>query len=143
VMVTLNKYAGEIVVQHEIHACTDITGFGLMGHAYEMAEGSKVSLRIFKDRIPYIEEAKEYAQMGFVPGGTYRNRSYLEGKFEMRDVPEWLSDLIFDPQTSGGLLVSCDKETAEELMKKLSQLDLESSIIGVVLPLQDKFIIVD
>lgn len=142
VMSTLNKYAGEIIMEHEISACTDITGFGIMGHCYEMANGSKISLRLFKDNIPYIKEAKEYAKMGLVPAGSYNNKAYLKGKYELGDTEEWLEDILFDPQTSGGLLVSCSVAEAEKLMLRLSELELKSQIIGEVIPLQDKYIIV-
>jgi selenide,water dikinase len=142
-MSTLNKYAGEIIMEHNISACTDITGFGIMGHCYEMASGSKVSLKLFKKQIPYIKEAKEYANIGLVPEGSYNNRAYLEGKYELRSIPEWLEDILFDPQTSGGLLISCTKVEAEKLMNKLNKLELKSTIIGEVIPMQDKYIIVE
>lgn len=143
VMSTLNKYAGEIIMEHEISACTDITGFGIMGHCYEMAKGSDVSFKLFKENIPYIKEAKEYAKMGLVPAGSYNNKAYIEGKYELRSIPEWLEDILFDPQTSGGLLVSCTKAEATKLMSRLNELELESQIIGEVIPLQDKYIIVE
>lgn len=143
VMSTLNKYAGEIIMEHEISACTDITGFGIMGHCYEMASGSKISLRLFKDNIPYIKEAKEYAKMGLVPAGCYNNKAYLKGKYEINGAEEWLEDILFDPQTSGGLLVSCTVEESEKLILRLNELDLKSQIIGEVIPLQDKYIIVE
>ena len=143
VMSTLNKYAGEIIMEYEISACTDITGFGIMGHCYEMAKGSDVSLKLFKENIPYITEAKEYAKIGLVPEGNYNNKAYLEGKYDLVDIPEWLEDILFDPQTSGGLLVSCTKTQAVELMSRLNELELKSQIIGEVIPLQDKYIIVE
>lgn len=143
VMCTLNKYAGEIIIEYDISACTDITGFGIMGHCYEMASGSNISLKLFKEKIPYIKEAKEYAKIGLVPAGSYNNKSYLEGKYELRSIPEWLEDILFDPQTSGGLLVSCTPLEAEKLMSRLNKLELKSVIIGEVIPLQDKYIIVE
>ena len=143
VMCTLNKYAGEIIAEHDISACTDITGFGIMGHCYEMAKGSNISLKLYSENIPYIKEAKEYAKIGLVPAGTYNNKIYLEGKYEFRSIPEWLEDILFDPQTSGGLLVSCTEAVAEKLMIRLNELELKSQIIGEVIPLQDKYIIVE
>ena len=144
VMCTLNKYAGEIIVKYKVTACTDITGFGLMGHAYEMASASKVTLKLSKDKIPYIEEAREYAQMGLVPAGSYNNRNYIEGKFEFKDTPEWMKDILFDPQTSGGLLITCSREESEKIMCELSKLELKSSVIGEVIPQQgEKYIIVE
>lgn len=143
VMTTLNKYAGEIIAAHEINACTDITGFGIMGHCFEMAEASKVTLKLWMDKIPYIKEAKEYAQMGLVPAGSYKNREYIKGKYELRNVPPWMEDIIFDPQTSGGLLVSCTISESEKLLQELSKLELKSEIIGEVILYKDKFIIVE
>ncbi|SHI02322.1 selenophosphate synthase [Clostridium collagenovorans DSM 3089] len=143
VMSTLNKYAGEIMMDYEVTACTDITGFGIMGHAYEMAQGSDVTLKLYKDEIPYIEKAKEFAEMGLVPAGTYSNRSYLDGKYRLNNIPEWFEDILFDPQTSGGLLISCSKEVAKDMMEELSKLDLPSSVIGEAIELSDVYIIVE
>lgn len=143
VMSTLNKYAGEIMMNYEVTACTDITGFGIMGHAYEMAQGSDVTLKLYKDEIPYIEKAKEFAEMGLVPAGTYSNRSYLDGKYRLNNIPEWFEDILFDPQTSGGLLISCSKEVAKYMMEELSKLDLPSSVIGEAIELSDVYIIVE
>jgi len=142
VMITLNKYAGEIVASHEISACTDITGFGLMGHAYEMASASGVTIRIFKDRLPYIKEAREYAEIGLVPEGSYNNRAYLVGKYDFRDVEDWQADIIFDPQTSGGLLFTCTKEEAGKILEELDKLELKSSVIGQAEEYSGKHIIV-
>jgi len=142
VMTTLNKYAGEIVARHEISACTDITGFGLMGHAYEMASASDVTIRIFKDKLPYIKEAKEYAEIGLVPEGSYNNRAYLVGKYDFRGVEEWQADIVFDPQTSGGLLFTCTKEEAGKILEELDKLELKSYIIGQAEEYSGKHIIV-
>jgi selenium donor protein len=144
VMSTLNKYAGEIIVNYKVTACTDITGFGLMGHAYEMASASQVTLKLSKDKIPYIESAREYAQMGLVPAGSYNNRNYIEGKYEFRNTPEWMKDILFDPQTSGGLLITCSREESEKIMSELSNLELQSSVIGEAIQQQEeKYIIVE
>ncbi len=143
IMTTLNKYAAEIISEHSISACTDVTGFGLMGHGYEMASGSKVTLKLYKDKIPYIGEAKEYADMGLVPAGSYSNREHLNGKYQLNNVDSWMEDILFDPQTSGGLLFSCSKEDGKIIMDKLQKLSVSSAIIGEVLPMGDKYIIVE
>jgi selenide,water dikinase len=144
VMSTLNKYAGEIIVNYNISACTDVTGFGLMGHGYEMAEASGVTLKLYKDKIPYIKEAKEYAEMGLVPAGAYNNRKYIQDKFEFKNTPEWMKDILFDPQTSGGLLITCSKTESIKIMEELSELELPSAIIGEVIPKQEEgYIIVE
>jgi len=141
VMTTLNKYAGEIVARHEVSACTDITGFGLMGHAYEMASASGVTIRLFKDRIPYISEAKEYAEIGLVPEGSYNNRAYLVGKYEFIGVEEWQTDILFDPQTSGGLLFTCTEQVAGEILEELNMLEIKSSVVGRAEEFSGKYII--
>ncbi len=144
VMSTLNKYAGEIIVKYDVTACTDITGFGLMGHVYEMASASNVTLKLYGDRIPYIDEAKEYAEMGLVPAGSYNNRNYINGKYDLKNTPEWMKDILFDPQTSGGLLVTCTKEESEKIIEELSSLELPSAIIGEVIERQEEnYIIVE
>jgi len=142
VMTTLNKYAGEIVARHEVSACTDITGFGLMGHAYEMASASDVTIRLFKDSLPYLREAREYAEMGLVPEGSYNNRAYLEGRYEFAGVEEWQADILFDPQTSGGLMVTCTEEESVKLLEELNRLELKSSVIGLAEEYSGKHIIV-
>ncbi len=142
VMATLNKYAAEAIMDKDISACTDITGFGLMGHGYEMASGSNVTLKIYQNRVPYIKEAKEYANMGLVPEGSYKNREYLKGKYILKNIEPWMEDILFDPQTSGGLLITCKEEDSIEIMKSLNKLDIKSSIIGEVLPKGETDIIV-
>lgn len=132
VMSTLNKYAGEIISRHEVHACTDVTGFGFMGHAYEMASASGIKIKVYKDKIPYIKEAEEYASMGLVPAGSYSNRAYIEGYYELKGIPEWMEDILFDPQTSGGLLVSCSKDEAYKILQEGSSLEFKPVIIGEV-----------
>jgi selenide,water dikinase len=135
-MSTLNRYAAEAITNYNISACTDITGFGFLGHSYEMASASQVTIEFDQNKIPYISEAKEYAEMGLVPEGTYNNRSYLEGKYSLSNVPEWLSDILFDPQTSGGLMFSCSRLDAEQIVDKLKEINIVAEIVGEVLPLE-------
>lgn len=143
VMTTLNKYAGEIIVDYNINACTDITGFGIMGHGYEMASASDITIKLFKDKIPVIKGAREYAEMGLVPAGTYNNKGYLENKYKLVDIPEWLEDILFDPQTSGGLLISTPKDQVESMMERLMDLEIKSSIIGEVIDKDEVPLIVE
>lgn len=131
-MKMLNKYAYERAKKYNIHAATDITGFGFMGHAYEMAVSSNVTFEISQEKIKYISEAKEYAELGIVPAGSYRNRKYMKGKYILNDVESYMEDILFDPQTSGGLLFSLKKTEAETLMYELNSLPMESSIVGEV-----------
>lgn len=143
VMSTLNKYAGEIIVDYNINACTDVTGFGIMGHGYEMASASDITIKLFKDRIPVINGAREYAEMGLVPAGTYNNKGYLENKYKLVDIPEWLEDILFDPQTSGGLLISTPKDQVESMMERLMDLEIKSAIIGEVIDKDEVPLIVE
>ncbi len=143
IMTTLNKYSGEIIVDYNINACTDVTGFGIMGHGYEMASASEITIKLFKDSIPIVAGAREYAEMGLVPAGTYKNKSYLAGKYKLKNVPEWLEDILFDPQTSGGLLISTPKDQASEMMKRLMELEIKPAIIGEVIPMGEVPLIVE
>ena len=133
-MVTLNKKASELMLTVDVHACTDITGFGLLGHACEMIEGTDVGMVIYTDKVPYFPEAKEYAEMGIVPGGTARNRKFRLKMVEIdKTVSKVMVDILFDPQTSGGLLMSVPAAEAEPLLKKLHRAGIKSaSIIGEV-----------
>ena len=143
VMAYLNKYAGEIITDYNITSCTDITGFSLIGHAYEMAEPSKKTFRIFKDAIPFIKEAKEYASMGLIPAGCYENKIYLEGKYLLKNVESWMEDILFDPQTSGGLLISCKEKDYIDILTRLENLEVESAVIGRVEDFNDAYIVVE
>lgn len=141
-MVTLNKYAGEIMIKYPVTACTDITGFGFLGHLYEMASASEKTFIIESELVPYIDGAKEYAKEFFITGGGQKNRKYLEGKITFEDTPFWLEEILFDPQTSGGLLFSIPSEYVNDIMKELSELEIKSAIVGTVEELKDKNIIV-
>ena len=118
VMTALNKESAEAAVKLSANACTDITGFGLFGHGIEMAENSEVTLELEMDRIPVIGEALEYASMGLIPAGAYSNRDFYGNKVSDKGFAEELiSDICYDPQTSGGLLVSVPEENRDMLKK--------------------------
>ena len=142
VMASLNKKAKEVVDHFPVHACTDVTGFGLLGHSVEMAEASQVTFDLNVHDIAYFEEAIAYAKMGLVPGGAYKNRGYSQGKVEMQNIEEHFIDLLYDPQTSGGLLISVEKQYAETVMEAFEKkhLDTKVSIIGTVAEKSDKLI---
>jgi len=132
-MATLNRVAAETIADYPVHACTDITGFGLLGHIYEMASGSKVQVRIEAAAIPLLPEAAQAAVMGLVPGGAYTNREYLRTVTFAETVPEHVRDLCFDPQTSGGLLVSVPDQQAQSLLGALKAAGInQAAIIGQV-----------
>ncbi|WP_370521068.1 selenide, water dikinase SelD [Cetobacterium sp. 2A] len=141
-MTTLNKYSADIIRDYPVTACTDVTGFGFLGHSYEMASASEKTLVLESELIPYIEEAKEYAKEFFITSGGQKNRRYLENKVEFDNIPLWLQEILMDPQTSGGLLFSISPKYINEIMKKLDSLSIKSSVIGSVEDLGEKFIIV-
>lgn len=143
-MCNLNKVAAEPLHDVKVNACTDITGFGLGGHAYEMANGSDVTIVIHSDALKILDGAIEYAKMGFIPGGTYRNYDYIKDKVLFEDVEEYMKDIIFDPQTSGGLLISLPEEEAVKIMKYYEEhLETEFSIVGEVIEKQNHAIIIE
>lgn len=127
VMTTLNQKAKRVIEHYPVHACTDVTGFGLAGHSVEMAEGSHVTLEIFMGQVPVQEEALEYARMGLVPAGMYRNRSFTEERIELGEVEEARMDLFFDPQTSGGLLISVSPDDGEDILRGLKEAGIGTS----------------
>ena len=118
-MARLNKYAAEVMLRYPVNACTDITGFGLLGHAFELADASQVDLELDSRAVPLLPEAAEAAGMGLVPAGAYANRDYLKQVDFQPAVPVNLQDLLFDPQTSGGLLISLPADRAAELVAEL------------------------
>ena len=143
-MARLNRKPAEIMSRYEVHACTDITGFGLLGHLAEMVTGSGQSIRLLGDAIPMIPEAREYGQMGFVPAGAYRNREFREGMVEFgRSVDRLTQDILFDPQTSGGLLISVSRDVSEALVRELKSDGVpEAVIIGEVMSTPEEKIFV-
>lgn len=141
-MTTLNKYAAEILHPYPISACTDITGFGFLGHAYEMAFASNKTFIIESELVPYISFAKEYAKEFFITSGGQKNRKYLENKVFFDNIPFWLQEIMLDPQTSGGLLFSISSSYIEKVMSDLNKLSIKSYIIGKVEEFQEKSIII-
>jgi selenide,water dikinase len=135
-MAALNRDAAEVMHRYRVHACTDITGFGLLGHLAEMVVGSGCSLRLSADTIPILPEAIEYAAMGLLPAGAFKNREFRESMVEFSSsVNPLLRDLFFDPQTSGGLLICLDRADARQLIGELHANGIEAAaIIGDVLP---------
>lgn len=142
-MTYLNKTAMEVFRQFPIHCCTDVTGFSLAGHGLEIAKASQVSLEIFTDKLPLLPGALDYASMGLVPEGTYRNKAYQkEETFLEPEISEAMEDLIFDPQTSGGLLAAVAFEDGEKLLEALKEggLVTPAAVIGRVEERKEHFI---
>lgn len=133
IMVTLNKYAKEAMNGLEVHACTDVTGFSLIGHAYEMASGSNKTIEIYTDSVPEIEGALDFAAMGILPEGMYNNLYYLEDKITYKNnLPQNRKDIMFDPQTSGGLLIAISEKDAKEYLSRMEAYTPWVRIIGQV-----------
>jgi len=139
-MLQLNRSAARLLREAGVKACTDVTGFGLLGHASEMAEASGVKLRIEAGRVPLLPGAMEYAREGILPGGLGRNRAYLLGTGEgstvrvhiSDDVPPEVADLLMDPQTSGGLLAAVPSERLDGLLAAFSSEGLGCWVIGEI-----------
>ena len=119
-MACLNKKARDIMIQYDVHSCTDVTGFGLLGHACEMARGSQQTIHFDVSAIPYHQDAYKMAAMGLVPAGAYRNRDFAAQDITMkRPIAEPLLDILYDPQTSGGLLIAVAEKDASALERNL------------------------
>ncbi len=134
-MATLNKKASELMMTVEVHACTDVTGFGFLGHACEMVEGTDIGMLVRSSAVPYFPDAKGLAEMGLLPGGLHRNREFRANMVEIdRQVPGYLADILFDPQTSGGLLISVPEQDAGALLQRMHQAGIrQAAIVGEVL----------
>lgn len=133
-MLTLNDKASELMQEVGVHACTDITGFGFIGHIVPLAENSRVGLNISLAALPVFPEAIEFAKKGIGPGGLQRNREFYSSHLRAdRNVPAYMQDILFDPQTSGGLLISLAASKAEQLLGRLKQSGVaDAAIIGEV-----------
>lgn len=140
-MAMLNRVGSELMVKYQAHAATDITGFGLLGHAYEMAAGSSVSIEIDCLAMPLLPRAVELAERGMLTGGSKSNREYLIDSLSVGErVSPVLLEIALDPQTSGGLLISIPKEKADQFAGELRQNQLYSKPIGRVVSKSDKAI---
>ena len=132
-MVTLNAVGMRACAGLHPHACTDVTGFSLMGHACELAEASGLTARIVSHDVPVMARAREMARLGIIPAGAYRNRDFFGPRVHMPDeVPLDLADVLFDPQTSGGLLVSLPGDEAEALVSRLRDEGQPASVVGTI-----------
>jgi selenide,water dikinase len=134
-MASLNRDAARIMLDFNISACTDVTGFGLLGHLAEMVCGSGASIRVFSEQVPMIAEALELASMGLIPAGAYKNREFRDPMTTFADkVKRSLQDVLFDPQTSGGLLISISRQQAGDLVSALKDAGIGDAVeIGEVL----------
>ncbi|WP_205948502.1 selenide, water dikinase SelD [Pueribacillus theae] len=133
VMTTLNKTAAETMQSYRVHAATDVTGFGLLGHAFEMAKGSNVGLKIFYDQVPILPRVKDLAESGSVPGGTKNNFTHLTDVVTYSDTLDQIDKWILcDAVTSGGLLISVANDDTENMLLDLQSKGVEARMIGQV-----------
>lgn len=128
-MTTLNKYAAEILRKYEVHACTDVTGFSFLGHLHEMLDG-KLSAVVYQKNVPVIEEALAYADEFLLTAAGQKNRNHFGEYVHFENVPFAMEEVLFDPQTSGGLLVAVPANMAEALEKELQEANLPAKIVG-------------
>jgi selenide,water dikinase len=130
VMTALNRKAAEVMKGFKVHACTDVTGFGLLGHLCEMLGQGEIGIRISLDAVPILPKAEEYAGMGLVPGGAHRNKEFYAPKVDgAKSCPPSLLDILYDPQTSGGLLIAIPEEDAEGILRFLREAGVKDARI--------------
>lgn len=143
-MTRLNKAAAEAMEKFSVHACTDVTGFGLLGHLSEMMAASRTTARIHSRRLPFLPEAREAAAMGLVPAGAYATREYLKHIAFAPGISDCVKDLCYDPQTSGGLLISIEPEKGELLLAELHRSGVqEAAVIGDIMEAGGEMLYVD
>jgi selenide,water dikinase len=141
-MTTLNKYGAEVCRKYEVHACTDVTGFGFLGHLHEMLDG-RLSCRIWSGQVPVIKEALSYADEFLLTAAGQRNRNYVGGYVKFKETPFAMEEVLFDPQTSGGLLVAVSPEEANALRDELQGIGLPAEIVGEITEKEEFEIYVD
>ncbi len=140
-MQTLNKYAFEIAGCYRVHSCTDVTGFGFLGHLNEMVTPA-YSIQVQAGSVRYIPEAYRLAAEYLITGGGTKNRNFLRDKVSLQGLSMPMEEILFDPQTSGGLLISVDREDAGALLKELETLELPCCMVGEVIPRREHNVLV-
>ena len=139
-MTTLNKYAAEILFKYKVHALTDVTGFGLFNHLNEMLD-NKNSAKLYIDKIPAVNKnVEKYVKEDYYTGGAIRNEDAIKDKMDFGSAPDWIKQLGYDPQTSGGLLCSIAADDADKAMDELSKLEIKSAIVGEIIEKKEKAI---
>jgi selenide,water dikinase len=140
-MTTLNKYAAELGRGYDVHACTDVTGFGFLGHLHEMLDG-RLSCHITASAVPVFPEALAYADEFLLTAAGQRNRNYVGDQVRFQGIPFAMEEILFDPQTSGGLLLAVEPGQAGSLLAELQRAGLPAQIVGELLPRGEQEIIV-
>lgn len=132
-MSMLNKAAAGLMSEFNVNACTDVTGFGLAGHLLEMAKGSKKSINLYTKKVPLLKNVMNFAKQGMVPAGTHKNYKFFKDLVNVdKSFEQAMLDLMFDPQTSGGLLISLEKKQAEKFVEKMEANNQKAWIIGEI-----------
>lgn len=143
-MAALNRTARDIMVKYRVHSCTDVTGFALLGHGFEMAQGSGCTVHIQSGNVPFHPEAWDLAAMGLIPAGAYRNRDFAQKSVTVRgDVSRTMQDLLYDPQTSGGLLMAVDPADAEACLRELRDAIPAAAQVGYVTEKEENWLILE
>lgn len=142
-MAQLNKTARDVMVRYDVHSCTDVTGFGLLGHACEMADGSETTIHFDTSSIPFHKEALDMAAMGFIPAGAYRNRDFAAGRISADGIDKGMMDVLYDPQTSGGLLIAVSEKDAVLLERSLKDVLPCAAVIGYVTARERESIVIE
>ena len=130
-MTTLNKTAAEIAGKYNVHACTDVTGFSFLGHLHEMMDG-RLSCEVYSDSVPVMEDALKYADEFYLTAAAQKNRNHAGPFVKFEDIPFAMEEVLFDPQTSGGLLIAVDPADAENMVNKMQQAGLPAAAVGVI-----------
>jgi selenide,water dikinase len=130
-MITLNNSA-TLLSQYPVSACTDVTGFGIAGHIKEMLSSNGIAVNLYASKLPILPGVREFADMGIIPAGLYRNKDYASHIRTLNEsVPQYLDDMMFDPQTSGGLLIAVSYKDADSLLRDIKMLGFtQAAIIG-------------
>lgn len=142
-MAQLNKTARDVMVRYDVHSCTDVTGFGLLGHACEMADGSETTIHFDTSSIPFHKEALDMAAMGFIPAGAYRNRDFAAGRVSADGIDKGMMDVLYDPQTSGGLLIAVSEKDVVLLERSLKDVLPCAAVIGYVTAREGESIVIE
>lgn len=130
-MTTLNKTASEIAGKYNVHACTDVTGFSFLGHLHEMMDG-RLSCEVYADSVPVMEDALKYADEFYLTAAAQKNRNHAGPFVKFEDIPFAMEEVLFDPQTSGGLLIAVDPADAESMVDEMQQAGLPAAAVGVI-----------
>ena len=141
-MTTLNATASKVMRNYAVHACSDVTGFGILGHGLGMASGSGVTLMIESAKLPLLDSAPRLAEKGYITGGCKRNREFLEEKISIeKSIREGLIEVALDPQTSGGLLIAVAKRHASQLVEELKSSGIDAATeVGYATSLQSPWV---